>query len=80
MRSCGKRHSQSSPIRNNVEISYHLYMGRPMAKIRKAAHLALGVLTVWITAGVWYSRPLTPAELLDGDPPGPLPGLALGAP
>ena len=51
-----------------------------MAKIRKAAHLALGVLAVWITAGVWYSRPLAPAELLDADPPGPLPGLALGAP
>lgn len=55
-------------------------MGRPMAKIRKAAQPALGVLTVWITAGVWYSRTLAPAELLDGDPPGPLPGLALGAP
>lgn len=56
-----------------------MYMGRSMAKIRKAAQPALGVLAVWIMAGVWYSRPLTPAELLDGDPPGPLPGPAQGA-
>ena len=49
-----------------------------MAKIRKAAQLALGVLTVWITAGVWYSRPLTPTELLDGDPPRSPPGPGSG--